>query len=66
MNFEKWMELVDAAINVKSFGSGITHLDLCDWLYYDAFEDGCTPEDAAQSALQNDDVYSSIFKEFMD
>jgi len=62
MNFEQWMRLVDIAISKFSYDSGITHLDLCDWRYRDAFEDGCSPKEAAQEALQWDIYEGSIDK----
>lgn len=48
--FEAWMERVDAAIESWY---GLSSDDLPDVEYYDMFEDGWTPGDAAQYALDN-------------
>lgn len=49
VNFEQWKKKVDQAINKEA---SITSDDLPDFSYYDAWEDGLTPGEAAQEALK--------------
>jgi hypothetical protein len=44
-----------AAVNaVMAREYGITSRDIADWSWYDAFESGETPVDAAMAAVAND------------
>lgn len=49
MTFEDWMKKVDAIFIRKT---GLDRDSWPDWCYYDAFEDGCTPEDAFEDAWE--------------
>lgn len=50
--FENWLARVDAEL----LGiCGLTHSDLADWTYADAFLDGVTPREAAESVLEEND-----------
>lgn len=39
---------------------GITHRDLADFLWADAFENETKPKDAAMEALEADDLYGAL------
>ena len=58
MDFKQWMREVDAAMIALV---GVSSGDIADWLYYDAFEAGVDPAEAAQEALEADDLYSMFF-----
>lgn len=47
-NFSAWMAKVDAVLGKMGFHS----LDLPDWRYRDAFDDGWSPARAAYAALK--------------
>lgn len=51
MTFEAWMKKVDARINSLV---GLDHDDLADWRWYDAWEDGYTPEDAVEEFFEDE------------
>jgi hypothetical protein len=55
--FGLWLALVDARI-VRRVGIGL--FDLADWNMRDAYESGSSPRDAAQEALESDDLYASF------
>lgn len=57
-SFALWLALVDNRIG-RLIGLG--HRDIADWTWYDGFESGMSPRDAAIEALQNDDTFSSLF-----
>jgi hypothetical protein len=48
-SFTEWMQRVDAAINKKV---GLTHWDLADWCYHDAYDNGETPTRVAKEVLE--------------
>lgn len=48
-SFEEWLRLVDSHIRNKC---GLSHLDLPDWCYRDAYDDGVTPATAAARAIK--------------
>lgn len=48
MTFESWLKKVDAALLQLC---GMTHEDIPDWDYYNAFEDDMTPVRAAKKAI---------------
>lgn len=60
VNFDEWMKKVDAAINENTGYMGLTSSDLVDFLYYDAYEDGASPEEVAIEAMQNDDIFAGF------
>jgi hypothetical protein len=49
MTFEQWKTAVDVVLMAKI---GLMQEDLPDWLARDAFEDGLTPDEAAQECLE--------------
>lgn len=51
MTFAQWMVQVDRVIGAAC---GLTHLDLADWNYRDAFDSEVTPEEAAESVLEEE------------
>ena len=52
MTFEEWMRDVDLAVEAIS---GVSTLDLPDWGYRDAFEDGLTADEAADAILEENE-----------
>lgn len=55
--FGLWLALVDARIG-RRVGVGL--FDLADWNMRDAYDDGSSPKDAAQQALESDDLYAGF------
>jgi hypothetical protein len=53
-SFEQWMADVDRCLEQKC---GLTHEDLPDWGYYDAYDDGMTPKGAAIKAIKASDEF---------
>lgn len=51
--YEQWMVEVDSAVGAMAFGLSV--YDLPDFLSRDMFDDGATPEEAAQEALEGAD-----------
>jgi Family of unknown function (DUF5419) len=49
-SFEQWMAEVDEVLVKKV---GVSSADLPDWTYRDAFDQGSTPEEAADEAIEN-------------
>jgi hypothetical protein len=49
MNFKDWMAIVDERIASELMG--LTSWDIPDWGYWDAWNDGVNPNDAAYAAL---------------
>lgn len=49
--FEIWMKKVDQELEARC---GLVSLDLADMPYRDWYEDGYTPSEAAQEALENE------------
>ena len=49
-SFEAWMARVDGALVRKV---GVSSSDLPDCCYRDMYDAGCTPEDAADEAIDN-------------
>ena len=54
MNYKEWLNQVDK--NVHSM-IGLSINDLSDFMSYDAFEDGLTPQECAEEWLKSDDCY---------
>lgn len=52
--FRAWLAKVDAAIARKC---GLSHLDLGDWRYRDAYEDGLSPAHVARLVLAEEGFY---------
>ncbi|ASJ79591.1 hypothetical protein SEA_KALNOKY_88 [Mycobacterium phage Kalnoky] len=50
MSFEEWMRRVD---RVMLAVTGLTHRDIADWNYRDAYDDDVSPRTAALKALAN-------------
>ena len=50
--FDIWMKKVDSALARKC---GLTSEDLADCCYYDWYEDGVTPAEAADMVLEEND-----------
>lgn len=50
MTFEEWLSRVDLSIQSLV---GLTHDDIDDWCYRDAYEDDVSPAVAARRALSN-------------
>lgn len=40
---------------------GLGHRDIGDWTWWDAYEAGVSPRDAAREALEADDTYQALF-----
>ena len=57
MTFEEWMKEVNQEILNRTMGA-ISYNDLDDWHYRDAYDDGVSPAEAAEEALENDDMAS--------
>jgi hypothetical protein len=49
MTFKVWMQKVDKLISSEA---GISIHDLPDMCFRDMFDDGCTPEEVVEEALQ--------------
>ena len=49
LTFEEWMKKVDSIIEART---GMTHMDLPDWSYAQAHEDGVTALSAASRAIK--------------
>ena len=56
MTFEKWFILVDLEVQRRT--GGVSVHDLADFCSRDLFEDGVSPEEAADEALAGDDLAS--------
>ena len=52
LNFEQFMHQVDCALRDEC---GLSHEDLADFRYADAFADECDPVDVAQEVLEEND-----------
>jgi hypothetical protein len=52
LTFNQWMRKVDAELTDLC---GLTSMDLADQTYHDWYDDGYTPEEAAQEAMDNQD-----------
>jgi len=59
MNYKEWLNQVDK--NVESM-IGLSIHDMSDFMSYDAFEDGLTPQECAVEWIKNDDCYSLFLK----
>jgi hypothetical protein len=58
VRFGLWLYLVDARL---ARGLGVSHRDLSDWTWRDAFDEGMSPKEAGLAALAADDTFSSFF-----
>jgi hypothetical protein len=56
--FALWLKLVDRRMGRAI---GLTHRDIGDWTWRDAFDDGVSPREAAFDALQADDTFGALF-----
>lgn len=57
-NFAFWLRLVDAKMRKAV---GVTHRDIGDWQWRDAYDNGYTPFEAARGALEDDDTFGALF-----
>lgn len=48
-SFDDWLKIVDYTIRKRV---GLSHLDLPDWCYRDAYDDGVAPAVAAGRAIK--------------
>jgi len=55
--FAVWLMLVDRAL-MKSIR--FTHRDLADWSWRDAYDNGTSPQDAANQAVAEDDLFGAF------
>jgi len=58
MGFEKWMEKVDAVIG--RLVGGLSHEDLADQTWRDWYNDGVTPKEAAEMALEYEGFFDYV------
>lgn len=56
--FALWLAIVDGRM---ARSVGVTHRDIADWTWRDAYDSGMSPSEAAVEALQADDTYSALF-----
>lgn len=56
--FALWLANVDHRMSRMV---GLTHRDIGDWGWRDAYEAGESPRDAAREGLRNDDTYQLFF-----
>ncbi len=57
MTYEQWMKAVDQEVYKIA---GVSVHDLGDFLSRDAYNEDASPEEGAQEALANDDLFSSL------
>lgn len=48
--FALWLGIVDQRLSMRT---GMGHRDLADWTWRDAFDDGSSPSEAVQDALED-------------
>jgi hypothetical protein len=53
-SFPAWMDKIDAALMKKA---GVTHHDLADYCYMDAYADGERPASVAKKVLEAEGYY---------
>lgn len=61
-SFEVWLKKVDREIKRMTLGM-VGMYDLADWTYHDAYDSGMTPKEAAEEAVQNDDLGAEFLDE---
>jgi hypothetical protein len=54
MSFDDWLRYVDMHM-VRAVG--LNHRDIADWTWYDAYEAGVSPVDAAREAIEADGLF---------
>ncbi len=54
LTFEQWFRLVDLSVQSKTHGISVH--DLADFCSRDLFDDGVSPDEAADEALEGDDL----------
>lgn len=67
MTYEKWMEEVDNIVFEATQVIGVHDLVDCNSRIW--YDDGCSPRDAAQMALENDDLamsFAEVWEEYFD
>jgi len=58
LDFAEWLDRVNVAVESQI---GLSCHDLTDFMYRDAFDDGCNPESVAHDVIANDSTFSAIF-----
>ena len=58
MTFKRWMELVDDEMVRES---SLTSMDIGDKNWFFWFEDGTSPKEAAQRALEDEGFYRFVY-----
>lgn len=56
--FALWLLLVDQRMQRAV---GVTHRDIGDWTWRDAYDGGYSPREAMREGLEADDTYSALF-----
>ena len=59
MTYKKWMWQVNMKLNM-SVGIGVD--DLADFMSYDMWSDGCSPEEGAEEALSQSDAPNELIE----
>lgn len=60
LTFQQWLTEVDRLLTIRI---GLDHMDLEDFMSYDEWEGGSTPEEGAIVCLENDSIYSIALEE---
>lgn len=55
MSFDEWMNQVDEVLFKEI---GMSHMDIPDQTYRDYFDDGMSPEDAVETIMEEDEMFS--------
>jgi len=63
LSFDQWMQQID---NIFMDKLGLSYMDIADWYYRDAYDDGLTPLEAAEEAFNSDDLTSMMGLNFSD
>ena len=63
LTFDQWLEAGNTWLRNQT--GGISTLEIADWNWRDAFDDGMTPEDAAREAFASDDL-GALFLDLLD
>ena len=58
-SFQEWMQKVDIEVQAQI---GLSANDLTDYLYRDAYNDGCNPQSVALDVIANDDTFAMFME----
>lgn len=58
--FAVWLMIIDRDLRKQL---QVSHRDLSDWNWRDAYDNGTSPQDAAKQALADDDLYGMTFED---